>query len=767
MTPRRSFLIGLLLAASQASAQTPSEAYWLVGQIKGSWEYRDAAGRERPVKGKYDSLQTSGEVRCMETDLRQCELRYLNDPRLETTLKLPVPLKLTGAWIRLKGLPPPPNAVLPVTSAALVQKFTGHTRPGGSRAVSGCGGTFPLWVPACGENLDLSDFSLRWQPPAEGSTGKLLVIVQRVDDTTASIRDAGPVVTGEFSSARITDFLRKQQSRNATVAVTVTVKADAERSAVRLVNIPPLARTKEYESRVRQLPYPDPLVRGIATISLAMDEQMWSRAAEEASRLMDLVSDSPPLLEFAMAGLCQSGFEDDKGEARRLGPEDLYNRICLAVPTRPPQAPKPGTQVAGREPKPADKPAEIAPPAPRSRTGIALLVGNSEYWNTPLNSVKKDLQGMKEALENVGFTVVVRENLRRPQDFTEALTTALLEEKATSDDILLVYYSGHGVQIDGKSYLLGTGVSDTARVAADTRDSAQDAEKLLFEMETQPPETRIFIVEACRDNFLSAADSAAGRARQGSFAFTEDTPNTFVMFANKPGLQTPARSEYGIMGPFTEALVYALSNSSGEVLDVYRVAAEKTRELSPEQEPEEHHSHTVGKILLRPRDPAVQDKRAKDLLNGAEPLYRRREWSEFLAMVERGRILASNADLQQRFSREAAFARLAREAEGAEAGRKWSEAADRWQKAGEVFPARQWTTMKAAVEWLLAGDTAAGARALAVLSAQSEGETSGKASQMLADLLKAFPALGAEAGKAKQGATRIAEAEFEPVRHQE
>ena len=767
MTPYRCFVIGLVLAASPAMAQTPGEPYWLIGQITGSWEYRDSpAGQARELAGKYDYLLPGGEVRCLEVDVRKCELRYLSNPRSEATVKLPIPIRQSGQWVRLKGLPPPPPAVLSTTATGLVQKLTSHTRQGGTRAASGCGGSFPLWAPGCGENIDLSAFSIQWEPLSEDSTGKLLVTVERVDGVSTFFRDAPPASTGEYSSAKLTDFLRKLQSPNAAVDVVVTVKADEERKAVRLVHIPPLARTKVYESRLKQVLSPDPVVRGVAVISLALDEGMWSRAGEEASRLMDLVSGSPPLLEYAMAGLCQSGFDGAKGEARKAGSEDLYNRTCAAPPVRPAKAPEavvpapPPAAVAA----PAGEPKPVAgPPRPNSRTGVALLIGNSEYWNTPLTSVKKDLQGMKEALENLGFSVTVRENLRRPQEFTDALSKTLAEEKATIDDILLVYYSGHCVQIDGKSYLLGTGVSATARVVDDTKEHAQSSEGLLVEMEKADPATRILIIEACRDSF-SGSGCIGGRC---GFALTEEIPNTFVMFANKPGLPTPARSDYGLMGPFTEGLIYALNNSSGEIQDVYRVAATKTREFSPGQEPDEHHSRTVDPIMLRPRDPAVQDKRAKDLLNGAEPLYRQRAWGEFLATVERGKVLASNPDLQQRFAREAEFARLAAGAEAAEDQHKWADAADKWQKAGDIFPARQWATMKAAVEWLLAGQVQPGVRSLAILSSQPEGEAAAKAKQMLADLLKAYPALGTEAGKAAQGVAKVAGVEYELIKHEE
>jgi hypothetical protein len=377
---------------------------------------------------------------------------------------------------------------------------------------------------------------------------------------------------------------------------------------------------------------------------------------------------------------------------------------------------------------------------------------------------------MKATLEGLGFAVNVKENLRNPSQFIEALDETLKTEKATSDDILFVYYSGHGVQIDGRAYLLGTGVSEKAQVVEDTRANAQSAEALLAEMERALPATRVLMVEACRDAFSSAASrSGDSRVAKGGFAFRQDdVPNTFVMFANKPGLPTPARSEGGLMGPFTESFIYALgASTTGEIQDVYRLAAEKTREMSPGQEPDEHHSRTVDSVLLRPRDAAVQDKRAKALLNDAEPMYRDRAWDDFLAAVTRGKALSTDPELQQRLSHEVDFASLAKAAEESESARKWSDAAAKWQKASEIFPARQWATMRAAIAWLLADDLTRGVRVLAVVAAQSEGDAAVQAKRMLTDLIKSFPALQAEATKAAEAAAKISGVEFEPIKHEE
>ena len=757
----RTVLVALLVVASPALVLGQGGSYWLIKDVAGRWEYREGTGERRPLTGKYDHLVTNGQVRCLETDLRRCELRYLIDPRSTETRKLEVVLQQSGQWVSLRNLKPPPPPVLKTTSADLAAKFKQITRAGGSRAGSGCGGDFPLKAPACGENIDIADFRVHWQPTAADPAGKLSVLVEQVDGISTLFRRETSASTGEFADAGLNAFLRKLQGQNEAVDITVSVIAEGGRRAMRLVHIPPSSQTDQYESRVTEIASPDAFVTGVARMSLAMDAGMFSRAAEEACRLMDLAGGSPSLLEYALAGLCQSDFQDERARLRRLVPERQYNRICAPV-----SAPVAGA-AAAETISPPTPVAVSGDAAPKSRLGIALLIGNSDYWNAPLTSVKFDLQQMRGTLEALGFRVTVKENLKAPQQFVEALDDVLTQGAANSDDILFVYYSGHGVQLDGKAHLLGTGVSDTARVAEDVRANAASAEDLLARMERAIPGTRILVVEACRNSVFSAPANPGGQVSRAGFAFQQDdVPNTFVMFANKPGLTTPARSDYGLMGPFTESLAYALLNSSGEIADVYEMAATKTAEMSPGQQPVMHRSKNVDRIILRPEQGTPQDNRAMDYLNDAAVQYRDRAWDKFQATVVRGRALASAPELQQRLAREVEFAALVVTAETSNDGRKWAAAAADFQKAGELFPARQWVTMKAAVAWLLADDLSRAVRSLAVLTAQSDSELSVQAKQMLADLVKAFPALEADARKIAQDTARVSEAEFEPVKRE-
>jgi caspase domain-containing protein len=760
---RRFLLSVLVMAAMPAALRAQNDPYWLVVGVTGQWEYRTDADAPRALTGAYEPISPRGQVRCLETDISRCELRYLTSATAKTTQRLPVKLVDNKQWATLSGLKPPPLPVIPASSSELASKYSRVTRAGGSRAATACGGEFPLKAPTCGENVDLSGFTIRW--PAT-TIASIAILVERADGQNVLYRGHAAGSDGRFSDSRLTAFLVGLQTPTESVDIVVRVLAEGK-SAVRMVHIPPAARSAAFESRAKTVGRHSEAARAITLMSLAMEENMLSRAADEATRVLALAGSSLNLLEHALVGFCQSDYQDEKARILKAIPARRYTEICatesrpaaplaVAAPSAPAAPPAPVTPAV--EEVPAVAPSSVA----RSRTGIALVIGNSDYWNLPLNSVKNDIRSMEETLRSLGFAVTTKENLRSPRQFGEVLDEVLKRENATPDDVLLLYYSGHGVQLDGKAHLLTTGVSGAVRAAEDLRDNAESAEDLLAQMERSIPGTRIFIVEACRNDILSTRPATGAR---GGFAFQQDdVPNTFVMFANKPGLPAAARSDYGLMGPFTEALVYALQTSTGTVQDVYTVAAEKARQISPSQEPMLYASKSVTTVTLGRTTAKMQDRRATELLNSAERLYVERAWEEFRATLQRGKALASNAQLVQRMSNEVEFASLVMSATSMERERKWAEAAEQWQKAQSLFVRREWAALNAAVAWLLADNTSRAVATLAVLATQSETDVSRQARQMLTELTTAFPALAAEAQRIARAATRLPEGqEFERI----
>ena len=84
----------------------------------------------------------------------------------------------------------------------------------------------------------------------------------------------------------------------------------------------------------------------------------------------------------------------------------------------------------------------------------ALVIGNSNYgeaWEKLENPVN-DARDMKTALESIHFEVMLRENLNK-----RALKDTINEFAGTlqEDDIVVVYYSGHGAKDNqNKNYLI-------------------------------------------------------------------------------------------------------------------------------------------------------------------------------------------------------------------------------------------------------------------------------------------------------------------------
>lgn len=761
MIADRSMKTGVLLAASILSmaGQTSTATNggpWLITKTTGRCQFRRGDKIFEFVDG-YHGVDAETQVRCLnEKKGEDCKFVYLYNFRSGGTAELVLKPLPGQRWRKLQDLNlRSAEGILSKTPLELVEDFDSGTDRGGSRSGSLCGGDLELRAPVCGETVDISDFRIRWLAKAEDHNRNVSVLIERVDGTSSRYRATAPADRGEYTGEALLDYLKKQQTGNDPVDISVTVMAGGK-SAVRLVHIPPSARTERYHLRVRETEDWDPFCRRLQWMSLAMHEGMWSKAAEQAGELLNLAPDAPELREYALAGLCQSDFEEQKTLLRSELPVETYNRLCkrptsaIAVPEKP--AVQAGT-VRTRE-------------AANTRLGIAILIGNSDYWNLPLASVKSDVRQMSATLESLGFQVAIRENLKYPQQFEETLADVLRKENASPDDVLLVYYSGHGLQLDGKAYLLGTGVSATAQVAEDVRANAQSAEGLLAEMERAAPAVRILIIEACRNNVFSAPAALGGQNPRAGFAFQQDdVPNTVVMFANRPGLPTPVRSDYGLMGPFTESLIHALNHSSGLVQEVFEMAQSKTAEISPGQEPVMYTSKKVDRIVLRQREPKQETSRAADLLNSAATLYRDQAWDQFRVTVGRARALVLDPEMQQRLTREVEFVGLVLSAGESEQQRNWKAAAASWEKAYAIFPVRQWLAMKAAVAWLMADEPRESLRTLASLAAYRDGPFAKQANQILSELLKDFPEWAADV--TEKTTAKLSGEEFELVRIQE
>ncbi len=158
---------------------------------------------------------------------------------------------------------------------------------------------------------------------------------------------------------------------------------------------------------------------------------------------------------------------------------------------------------------------------------IALVIGNRTYERGALNNPTNDARDMKAVLEQLGFSVVYRENA----DLT-MMDNAVREfiRQLSPSSVGLVYYSGHGVQADGSNYLLPINNANI-NSKSELKARAYDAGIILGEMQEVGNRVNIVILDACRDNpfkgFKGGGDGLGTMSGpKGSLIAFATAPNT-------------------------------------------------------------------------------------------------------------------------------------------------------------------------------------------------------------------------------------------------
>ena len=89
--------------------------------------------------------------------------------------------------------------------------------------------------------------------------------------------------------------------------------------------------------------------------------------------------------------------------------------------------------------------------AASSEHRVALVVGNAAYAESVLNNPVNDARGMAEALRAAGFDVIERVNA---DNLGMRRAVAEFGERLREGGVGLFYYSGHGIQVNGRNYLI-------------------------------------------------------------------------------------------------------------------------------------------------------------------------------------------------------------------------------------------------------------------------------------------------------------------------
>ena len=130
---------------------------------------------------------------------------------------------------------------------------------------------------------------------------------------------------------------------------------------------------------------------------------------------------------------------------------------------------------------------------------VALVIGQSAYRAvTPLPNPANDAKAIAQMLGDAGFDVTAASDLNQT-DLRDTVSEFAGKIAAKGPDtIALVFYAGHGLQIDGENYLVPVDVDPKRE--ADIPLQAMRLNDVMNTLSAVPSKMRIVLLDACRNN---------------------------------------------------------------------------------------------------------------------------------------------------------------------------------------------------------------------------------------------------------------------------
>ena len=262
---------------------------------------------------------------------------------------------------------------------------------------------------------------------------------------------------------------------------------------------------------------------------------------------------------------------------------------------------------------------------------VALVIGVSKYQHAPqLTNPARDADAVSALLKQAGFDVV--NNQRDPGIVDLRRVIREFSETARNADISVVYYAGHGIEVDGTNYL----VPADARLASDfdIEDETISLDRVLKALEGTR-RLRLVILDACRDNPFAnnMKRTVASRAIGRGLAKVEPTmSDTLVAFAAKAG--AVASDGDGTNSPFASALVKYIAEPGLDLRIAFgRVRDDVLKSTGNRQEPFVYGSlggQTMSLVpaVTKPTDPEAEARVDYEL---AAQVGNKEAWDSFLA----------------------------------------------------------------------------------------------------------------------------------------
>ena len=217
---------------------------------------------------------------------------------------------------------------------------------------------------------------------------------------------------------------------------------------------------------------------------------------------------------------------------------------------------------------------------------------------------------------SVGFEVVSSRNELGVLEFKRTVRDFLIT--AETADIAVVYYAGHGIEVNGANYLIPV----DAKLARDydVEDEAVALDRIIWAL--QPVRRlRLILLDACRDNpfvaRLQRSVSTRAAPKGGLGKLDDVSADTLVAYAAKEG--SVSYDGAGANSPFASALLKHLTEPGLDIrIALGRVRDDVMRSTAGRQEPFIYGS-LGGSIIPLVQSPVAKALEAMSMQNAVTP----------------------------------------------------------------------------------------------------------------------------------------------------
>lgn len=207
------------------------------------------------------------------------------------------------------------------------------------------------------------------------------------------------------------------------------------------------------------------------------------------------------------------------------------------------------------------------------------MVGVQNYAHvSPLKNTLNDARDISKALQSANFEVIEVLEPQNKRELTDPIRRYFNLINGQKDVMGLIYYSGHGIQVDGSNYLIPAQAN--LQLKADLDDQCLNMDFLMRVLEEAGNPLNVLIMDACRNNPFRSFT----RSGENGLNMVNAPKGSYIVYATKPG--SVASDGTGQNGLFTSKLLKYINEPGLNIEQMFKkVARDVSDESSESQRP--------------------------------------------------------------------------------------------------------------------------------------------------------------------------------------